>query len=77
MIEAKTITVPRTMSLKDRISLVSKQILTWLKSCDEPLYIEKNQLRLVKFEKNTRNYSYHYEMVPHEDLSASDVNKSH
>ena len=77
MIETRTITAPRTMPLTDRISHVSKQILRWLRSLDEPFNFEKDQLKLTKFEHNTRGYAYHYVIILHEDLSASDVSNSH
>ena len=77
MIETRTFTAPRTMLLTERISYVSKQIVGWLRSLDEPFNFEKDQLKLAKFEHNAKGFAYHYVMVLHEDLSASDVSKSH
>ena len=59
MSEYKTITLPISMPLTDRISGVSKEISKWLDSLDEPFNVESDVIQLVKFECDDR-YSYHY-----------------
>jgi hypothetical protein len=59
MPEHKTITLPKNMSLIDRISGVSKEISEWLDSLEEPFNITRDVMQLVKCERNDK-YSYHY-----------------
>jgi len=59
MTEYKTITMPKTMPLVERISGVSEEIMAWLNSLDEPFNISLDVMHLVKCELNDK-YSYHY-----------------
>jgi hypothetical protein len=60
MPETTTITLPKTMPVTERIPGVSKQILEWLESLEEPFNLERDALHLAKYERNIRNYRYHY-----------------
>jgi hypothetical protein len=59
MAEQRTITLPKTMPLVERISSVSKEISGWLDSLEEPFNVEVDMMRLIKYERNGY-YSYHY-----------------
>jgi len=59
MAEQRTITLPKTMPLVERISSVSKEISGWLDSLEEPFNVEVDMMRLIKYERNG-HYSYHY-----------------
>ena len=59
MAEQRTITLPKTMPLVERISSVSKEISGWLESLEEPFNVEVDMMRLIKYERNS-HYSYHY-----------------
>jgi hypothetical protein len=73
MSESKTITVPRDMLLAERISEVASQLSEWLESLDKPFNVATDRLQLTKYEKNDKEYSYHYSMISREELSAADV----
>ena len=60
MPESTTITIPKTMPVTERIPGVSRQILEWLKTLEEPFNIERDALYLAKYERNIGNYRYHY-----------------
>lgn len=62
MSQAKTITVPKTMPLIERISEVNKLVADWLRSLDRPYNVERDELRLTGCEKNGKEYLYHYEV---------------
>jgi hypothetical protein len=59
MSEKKTITLPKTMPLADRIEGVSQQISKWLASLDEPFNAEQDVLHLVRCDRNG-HYRYVY-----------------
>lgn len=59
MSEKKTITLPKTMSLMDRIEGVSKEISRWLESLDEPFNAERDVLHLARCDRNGQ-YRYVY-----------------
>lgn len=59
MSEHRTISLPKTMPLIERISGVSKEISKWLESLDEPFNISRDTIQLVKYERNDK-YCYHY-----------------
>jgi len=60
MNESTTITLPKTMPVTERIPGVSKQILEWLESLEEPFNLEKDALHLAKYEQNVKNFKYYY-----------------
>ncbi|MBW1704277.1 MAG: hypothetical protein JRJ86_03835 [Deltaproteobacteria bacterium] len=60
MHESTTITISKTMPVTERIPGVSRQILEWLESLEEPFNIERDALHLAKYERNIRDYRYHY-----------------
>ena len=62
MSQTKTITVPKTMPLIERISEVNNLVADWLKSLDRPYNVERDEVRLIGCEKNGRDYLYHYEI---------------
>jgi hypothetical protein len=62
MSQTKTITVPKTMPLVERISEVNQLVADWLKSLDRPYNVERDEVRLIGCEKNGRDYLYHYEI---------------
>ena len=64
ILESKTITIPKTMPLIERISEVNKQISDWLRSLERHPHIETDELRLSKCERNHKGYIYHYEILP-------------
>ena len=55
-----TINLPKTMSLDNKLAEVSRQILEWLESIEEPL--NHKTLRLKKIEESDKDYIYHYEI---------------
>jgi len=59
MSEHKTIILPKTMPLVERISGVSKEISEWIKSFEEPFNVSTDVIQLAKYERNDK-YSYHY-----------------
>ena len=59
MSEHKTIILPKTMPLVERISGVSKEISEWIKSFEEPFNVSADVIQLAKYERNDK-YSYHY-----------------
>jgi len=59
MSEQKTIILPKTMPLVERISGVSKEISEWIKSFEEPFNVSTDVIQLAKYERNDK-YSYHY-----------------
>ena len=59
MSEKKTITLPKTMSLIDRIEGVSKEISKWLASLDEPFNTERDVMQLARCDRND-HYRYVY-----------------
>jgi hypothetical protein len=59
MSEKKTITVPKTMSLVERIEDVSNEISRWLESLDEPFNAEQDVLSLARCDRNG-HYRYVY-----------------
>jgi hypothetical protein len=59
MTEHKIITLPKTMSLTERISGVSEEIKKWLESLEEPFNVNTDVMHLAKYERNDK-YNYHY-----------------
>jgi len=59
------ITVPKTMTLVDRISEVSKRVSEWLESLEDPFNFKTDTLELTRFEQHNNKYRYHY-IVDHE-----------
>lgn len=59
MSEHKTIILPKTMSLVERISGVSREVSEWIKSLEEPFNVATDVIHLAKCERNDK-YSYHY-----------------
>ena len=59
MTEYKIITLPKTMSLTERISGVSEEISKWLESLEEPFNVNTDVMHLAKYERNDK-YNYHY-----------------
>jgi hypothetical protein len=57
ILEKTTITLPRSMPLKDRISEVGSQIAELLKTADKVF--------LTKCESNDSQYIYHYSIINH------------
>ncbi len=60
MIESKTVSLPKTMPLVERILETGKQISVWLNSFEKPYNVETDRLRLTKCELNGKEYIYHY-----------------
>jgi len=60
MQESTTITLPKTMPVTERIPGVSRQISKWLESLEEPFNLERDAFHMAKYERNIRNYRYHY-----------------
>ena len=60
MPESTTIILPKAMPVAQRIPGVSKQISEWLESLEKPFNLDKDALHLARYEKNAKNYSYHY-----------------
>ena len=55
-------TVPKTMTLVDRISEVSKRVSEWLESLEDPFNFKTDALELTRFEQHNNKYRYHYIM---------------
>ncbi|GEM_PF-1039802 len=70
MSEHKTITLPKTMSLSDRISGVSREISEWLESLEEPFNIDTDVMQLTKYDQKD-DYTYQYTL----DRAVKDPNK--
>jgi len=60
MSENTTITLPKAMPLDERISEVSRQILEWIQSLENPFNTETDLVQLTKHENKDDKYSYHY-----------------
>lgn len=63
MSNSLTIVLPRKMSLTERISQASKQINEWLQSLDVAFSNERDKLQMAKWERNDREYRYHYLII--------------
>jgi hypothetical protein len=59
MSELITITLPKDMSITERISEVSKELSEWLLALDKPVKIGKDVIYLSHYHVNG-GYSYHY-----------------
>jgi hypothetical protein len=71
MNESLTIVLPRKMSLSGRISEASRQINEWLLSPDVVFKNERDKLQMTKWERDDREYRYHYLIIRGKGLSAS------
>ena len=60
MSESFTINFKEDIPLGERVVGVKKQLLLWLKSLDNPFEPNRDILRLIKYEKNDREYIYRY-----------------
>ena len=60
MLDTSTITLPKSMSLSDRIIEVSKQISVWLDSLETPFNVNTDALELTNYKQNDQSYSYQY-----------------
>ncbi|UCF55872.1 MAG: hypothetical protein JSW15_07080 [Deltaproteobacteria bacterium] len=63
MKESLAIVLPRKMSLTERISEASRQINEWLQSLDVVFNNERDKLQMTKWERNDREYRYHYLVI--------------
>jgi hypothetical protein len=70
---SKTITVPKSMPLTERISEVSSQISEWLDSFGEISDADRKTMRLRKAEQIDKEYKYHYSVSLGEELSAANA----
>jgi hypothetical protein len=59
------VTVPKTMTLVERISEVSKQVSARLESLEPPFNFKTDTLELTRYEQHNNKYRYHY-IVDHE-----------
>ncbi|MBW1999252.1 MAG: hypothetical protein JRJ29_14995 [Deltaproteobacteria bacterium] len=73
MSESKVITVPASMSLKEQIAEVNRQITKWLESLNEPFESGADLLRLKKCERKDGTYTFHYEIIERKKASASRI----
>lgn len=60
MPESTTIILPKTMPVTERIPGVSKQILEWLNTLEEPFNLERDVFHLAKYERNVKDFKYYY-----------------
>lgn len=65
MADYTIVTVPKTMTLVERISKVSKQVSEWLESLEDPFNFKTDTLELTRYEQYNNKYRYHY-IVEHE-----------
>lgn len=67
MAESTNINLPKTMPLGERISEAEKLISKWITSLEIPFDGEKDDIRLIKCERDNEEYIYNY-------IIARDVN---
>lgn len=67
MAESTNINLPKTMPLSERISEAEKLISKWITSLKVPFDGQKDDIRLIKYERDNKEYSYNY-------IIARDVN---
>jgi hypothetical protein len=60
MVETTSITVPKTMTLSERLSEVNKRLLQWIESLERPFDDETDSFQLSRCEATDDGYSYHY-----------------
>ena len=60
MPELKIITLPKRMTLVERILEVSKQLSEWLESLESPFDVETDVLELARYEQNEKKFRYYY-----------------
>jgi len=63
MLQSKTISLPSSMSVAERISEVKKQLQEWLASVQPPFRYSTDALRLKKHERVGREHIYEYEIL--------------
>ena len=63
MPESTNITLPKTMPITKQISEANKQISKWIKSLEIPFDGEKDDIRLIKCERNDEDLSYYYRVA--------------
>jgi hypothetical protein len=63
MFACKTITLPKSIPLLERISKANKQISEWHQSLERQFDLQTDMLRLARYEENGREYGYEYEIV--------------
>ena len=72
MIDRKTITLPVTMPLHQRISEAARQIRVWVQSYTEEFDPTRGQLRLVRCVKENGMFRYTYEFLSKPSISPPD-----
>jgi len=60
MAESTIITLPKTMSLGERISEVNKRLSAWTDSLEKSFNNETDSLQMGKCERNHEGYVYQY-----------------
>ena len=65
--DAKTITLPKTIPLLNRIVHSKKQISEWLTSLERPFDFHTETLRLTKYNGYGKVYTYKYEIIRKEE----------
>jgi hypothetical protein len=63
MLEHRTITLPKSMPLDERIAKVGKLISEWLNSLDDIAADETGRVFLTKYEIRNNEYSYRYSII--------------
>lgn len=74
MIDFKTITLPATMPLNERISEAARQIREWIYSYENGFDLRRDQLRLASFEEENGVHRYRYEFLRKESTSVHEEN---
>jgi hypothetical protein len=74
MIDRKTITLPVTMPLHQRISEAARQIRVWVQSYNSEFDPTRDQLRLVGCVKRNGMFRYTYEFLSKTRTSPPDEN---
>ena len=67
MRDVKTITLPKSIPLPDRILESKKQISEWLTSLDKPFDFHTETLRLTKYSGYGKVYTLKYEIIRREE----------
>jgi hypothetical protein len=76
MIDRKTITLPVTIPLHQRISEAARQIRVWVQSYSDEFEPMRGQLRLVGCVKENGMFRYTYEFLSKTSISPPDENGS-
>ncbi len=64
------VTLPKKVSLTQRISEASIRVREWLKDLEVAYNDEKDKLQLSRWESKNNEYHYHYSIIKRDSISA-------